>query len=154
MSTYYRGVQLGELHDDFGESHALMTHLFPLIRRLLIYDIFVNCNWVATRWQLFVTHINTKNTGNVTKQTIHRTTQQLGRLRAVPRLCRFYPGICLTTEKKHGKTSVRVVHSSTVCYFRLVICLPSLKSLLTHCGRVTQICVFHTVKLGTSASSP
>jgi len=24
---------------------------------------------------------------------------------------------------------------------------------LTHCGRVTQICVFNTVKLGTSASS-
>jgi hypothetical protein len=27
-------------------------------------------------------------------------------------------------------------------------------NLLTHCGRVTQICVFNTVKLGTSASSP
>jgi len=26
--------------------------------------------------------------------------------------------------------------------------------LLTHCGRVTQICVFNTVKFGTSASSP
>ena len=25
---------------------------------------------------------------------------------------------------------------------------------LTHCGRVTQICVFNTVKLDTSASSP
>jgi len=25
---------------------------------------------------------------------------------------------------------------------------------LTHCGRVTQICVFNTVKLGTSASYP
>ena len=25
---------------------------------------------------------------------------------------------------------------------------------LTHCERVTQICVFNTVKLGTSASSP
>jgi hypothetical protein len=27
-------------------------------------------------------------------------------------------------------------------------------SFLTHCGQVTQICVFNTVKLGTSASSP
>ena len=27
-------------------------------------------------------------------------------------------------------------------------------SFLTHCGRVTQICVFNTVKLGTSTSSP
>jgi len=28
------------------------------------------------------------------------------------------------------------------------------KHFLTHCGRLTQICVFNTVKLGTSASSP
>ena len=26
--------------------------------------------------------------------------------------------------------------------------------ILTHCGRVTQICIFNMVKLGTSASSP
>ena len=30
-------------------------------------------------------------------------------MRFVPRLCEFNPGICLTTEEKHGKTSVRVV---------------------------------------------
>ena len=30
----------------------------------------------------------------------------------------------------------------------------SSKFRLTHCGRVAQICVFNTVKLGTSASSP
>jgi len=29
-----------------------------------------------------------------------------------------------------------------------------IKHLLIHCGRVTQICVFNMVKLGTSASSP
>jgi hypothetical protein len=29
-------------------------------------------------------------------------------VRAVPRLCELYHGICLTTEEKHGKTSVRV----------------------------------------------
>ena len=28
------------------------------------------------------------------------------------------------------------------------------RKILTHCGRVTQICVFNTVKLGTSGSSP
>jgi phage protein D len=32
----------------------------------------------------------------------------LGRERAVPRLCKLYPDLCLTTEEKHGKTSVRV----------------------------------------------
>ena len=31
---------------------------------------------------------------------------------------------------------------------------PAHLPVLTHCGRVTQICVFNTVKLGTSASSP
>ena len=39
----------------------------------------------------------------------------------------------------------------------LLICAnyhPSWLFVLTHCGRVTQICVFNTVKLGTSASSP
>jgi hypothetical protein len=29
-------------------------------------------------------------------------------VRAVLRLCELYPGICHTTEEKHGKTSVRV----------------------------------------------
>jgi hypothetical protein len=38
--------------------------------------IFVNCNWVATRWQLYSTHLHTNNTQNDTKQTIHRTTQK------------------------------------------------------------------------------
>jgi hypothetical protein len=50
-------------------------------------------------------------------QTIHRTTQnkqyieqhkKFGRVRAVLRLCEVYPGICLTTEEKARKTSVRV----------------------------------------------
>jgi hypothetical protein len=26
----------------------------------------------------------------------------------MPFLCKLYPGICLTTEENHGKTSVRV----------------------------------------------
>ena len=32
----------------------------------------------------------------------------MGRVMAVPRLCELYPGTYLTTEKKHGKPSVRV----------------------------------------------
>ena len=40
------------------------------------YDIFVNRNWVVTRWQKYSTHLHTNNTQNDTKQTIHRTTQQ------------------------------------------------------------------------------
>jgi hypothetical protein len=34
-------------------------------------DIFVNCNWVATRWQQYSTHLHTNNTQNNTmKQNI------------------------------------------------------------------------------------
>jgi hypothetical protein len=56
------------------------------------------------------------STVQIYTQTIHRTIQNNQyieqhnnwRVRAVPRLCELYPGICLTTEEKHGKTSVRV----------------------------------------------
>jgi hypothetical protein len=39
-------------------------------------DIF-NCNWVATQWQKYSTHIHTNNTENDTKQTIHRTQKYI-----------------------------------------------------------------------------
>jgi hypothetical protein len=42
------------------------------------------------------------------KQYIEQHKNIIGIARAVPRLGELYPGICLTTEKKHGKTSVRV----------------------------------------------
>jgi hypothetical protein len=79
---------------------------------MIWYDIFVNCNWVATRLQQYSTHLHTNNTQNDTKHTIHRTTQNIqyteqhrkfGRVRAVPRLCELYPGICFSTEKKARK---------------------------------------------------
>jgi hypothetical protein len=44
---------------------------------MIWYDIFVNYNWVVTRGQQNSTHLHTNNTQNDTKQTIHRTTQQL-----------------------------------------------------------------------------
>jgi len=66
---------------------------------LLFHDIFVNRNWVATRWQQYSTHLHTNNTQNDTKQTIEQH-KNFGRVRAVPGLCGFYPGICLTTGEK------------------------------------------------------
>ena len=50
------------------------THSFQY--DTILYDIFVNCNWVVTRWQQYSTHLHTNNTQNDTKQTIHRTAQQ------------------------------------------------------------------------------
>jgi len=46
-----------------------------------------------------------------TIQTIHRTTQKLGRVRAVLRLCGFYPGICLITEEKARKNLSQGSHT-------------------------------------------
>ena len=52
------------------------------------------------------------STVHIYTQTVHRTTQNkqyieqhnnFGRVRTVPRLCRFYPGICLTAEEKARK---------------------------------------------------
>jgi len=68
-----------------------------------LFDIFINCNWVVTRWQQYSTQLYTNNTQNDTKQTIHRTTQQFGRVGAVPRLGELYPDVCLTTEEKARK---------------------------------------------------
>jgi len=28
----------------------------------MIYDVFVNCNWVVTRWQKYGRHLHTCNT--------------------------------------------------------------------------------------------
>jgi len=55
------------------------------------------------------------STVHIYTHTIHRATQNkqyieqhknFGRVRAVPRLDEFYPGICLTTEEKARKTSL------------------------------------------------
>ena len=69
------------------------------------YDIFVNCSCVATRWQQYSTHLHTNSTQNNTIN--NKIIANFGRVRAVPRLCELYPGICLTAEEKARKTSVR-----------------------------------------------
>ena len=57
------------------------------------------------------TYTHTNNTENDAKQTIHKTTQKFGRVRAVPRLSWFYPGICLTTEEKARKNLSQGSHT-------------------------------------------
>jgi len=71
-------------------SYILQLHIYDID-----IDIFVNCNWVDTRWQQYSTHLHTDDTQN--------KTINLGRERAVPRLCELYPGICLTTGEKAWK---------------------------------------------------
>jgi len=60
-------------------------------------------------------------------------------------LHRFYYGIRKTAWKN---TQNILVDKSWRSFFGVSLIF------LSHCGRVTQICVFNTVKLGTSASSP
>ena len=61
------------------------------------------------------TYTHTNSAENDTKQTIHTTTQKLGRVRAVPPSLRVLPWhFALQLRKKHGKTSVRVaIHKHT-----------------------------------------
>jgi len=75
----------------------------------MIYDIFVNCSWVDTRWQQYNTHLHTNNTTQST-QTIHRTTQLIWEeCRPCPVLASYTLAFALQLRKKHEKTSVRVV---------------------------------------------
>ena len=67
--------------------------------RYIDIDIFVNCSWVDIRWQQYSTHLHTNSTQN--------NTINLGTVRAVPRLCELYPGICLTTEEKAWKNLIQ-----------------------------------------------
>ena len=86
-----------------------------LSRLIRLYDTFVNCNCVATQWQQYSTHLHTNSTQNDTKQTVHRTTRNFGRVRAVPHLCGFYPDICLTTEEIARKNLSRGSWKIPVC---------------------------------------
>ena len=62
------------------------------------------CLCVKCYWIYLLTAIGLTPGG---KGTVHIYTQtktiNLGRVRAVPRLCELYPGICLTTEEKARK---------------------------------------------------
>ena len=65
-------------------------------------DIFVNCNWVVTRWQYTFTH---KQYIEQYKTTIHTTTQTiLEECGPCPVLASITLAFALKPRKKHGKT--------------------------------------------------
>ena len=64
---------------------------------------FVICNWVDTRWQQYRTHLHTNSTQNDTNKQYVEQHKDFGSVRAVPRLCELYPGICLITVEKAWK---------------------------------------------------
>jgi hypothetical protein len=74
----------------------LTTHRIFSDIYIYIYTYF-NCSWVDTLWQQYSTHLHTnctQNTDNRTYITIKR--KNFGS--AMPRLCKLYPGVCLTSE--------------------------------------------------------
>ena len=62
----------------------------------------------------------------------------------------------MISSLSHVKVTQHVLYIYIYIYIYIccIIALFVYAISLTHCGRVTQICVFNTVKLGTSASSP
>jgi hypothetical protein len=75
----------------------------------MFYRSWVDTRWqqyithsVDTRWQQCITHLHTNSTHNT----------EIGKLGSAGRApsCELYPGICLTTEEKARKTSVRVAN--------------------------------------------
>jgi hypothetical protein len=86
--------------------------IYDMIRYDMIY--FINCSWVATRWQQYSTHLHTNSTQNDTKQTIHRKTQTFRKSAdRAPSLC-ITLAFALQLRKKHGKISVRVAEFSKI----------------------------------------
>jgi hypothetical protein len=51
-----------------------------------------------------LTAIGLTTGGSSTVHIYTQNTTKFGRVRAVPRLCELYPGICLITEEKAQKT--------------------------------------------------
>jgi hypothetical protein len=70
------------------------------------FDIYLlNCNWIATRWQKYSTHLHTNNTQNDTKQTTQQFLEDCG---PCPVFASYTLAFALQLRQKHGKTSVRV----------------------------------------------
>jgi hypothetical protein len=88
---------------------------------IYIYDISVNCNWVATQWQWYSTHLHTNNTQNDTKQTIFRTQNFWRSAGRAPVFPGFTLAFALQLRKKQGKTLVRVAEECQLawCYIRV-----------------------------------
>ena len=103
----------------------------------MIYDIFVNCKWVATRWQLYSTHLHTNNTQNDTKQTIHRTAQKnntkiLEQCGPWPDLSSYTLALALQLRKKHIYIYIhRHTHIYIYTYTHMYVCIYTLLCIYT-----------------------
>ena len=56
--------------------------MHKIFNNIYLYEVFVNCNWVVTRWQKYSTHLQRMIQN---KQYIEQHNN-FGRVQAVPRL--------------------------------------------------------------------
>jgi hypothetical protein len=79
---------------------------------IYIYLFIFNCNWVDTRWQQYITHLQTNNTHNTEKGKkkgkTHNTEKGKGKCVPCFVFASYTLAFALQLRKKHGKTSVRV----------------------------------------------
>jgi hypothetical protein len=96
-------------------NHQFLKYLACILSRIeyrdlgtyILYIFIFYCNWVATRWQQYSTHLHTnstQNTENGTYITLKKTLESAGR----PLSLRVILEFALQLRKKHGETSVRV----------------------------------------------
>ena len=90
-------------------------------------------------------HVATRTDNNVRLQCLKNRKPLQGSPKFLPLLNRILHCLPLTFD---------AVSMNNVTIYKEKIMGSGGRSPLTHCGRVTQICVFNTVKLSTSASSP
>jgi hypothetical protein len=60
----YSAVHPTFVKNGIGKTYLLTDVTVGNFRRALIYDIFVSCNWVDTRWQQYSTHLHTNSIQN------------------------------------------------------------------------------------------
>jgi hypothetical protein len=134
----------------FGETPVLVPvcpsqiwHQLALDRRR---DFAVSWNWPALNLKVCVQRaVNTFLLGYKT-QSVDAAWWNNRRLFWHP--CRKQ--VNLSSMSSLSENAALLFHCSISVAWKV----SSIASRLTHCGRVRQICVFNTVKLGTSASSP
>ena len=105
--------------------------LFFFIECILLPNILTSSAWTPITWTRKLTYLFLISVQLEAHSSSWRLTRKLRTTICPSDLCRSV---------------------LSIFYYTKVVFSPP--PILTHCGRVTQICVFNTVKLGTSASSP
>jgi hypothetical protein len=66
-----------------------------------IFDVFVNCNWVVTRWQQYSTHLHTNSTQKKTIEQHKKQYIEQHKKQYIEKIHRTTQKIHRTTQKQH-----------------------------------------------------